>query len=292
MPIEGKIPNTYKKSTQRGWYSKWERLDPRGKSSKEKTLMIKELVSQRNTYLSAIKTLKYVIQKQKELYQYKASLKQGKIRRRNARLEETKEELKEREKELRSRERKIERLIAKLDDKSGTISELEKELNKEGTFNYTLNELNTWKSKYDDLNKRYRRLQMRKRYKPVKKVVVEKEELTAEEKKIKRLAEKPVSEKEYKINTIAESTLNFLKERSMSLELLSCITRLNAIPKLMKKELQLTEKQIHKGEDLGLLSGEYVGAVQNRKYYYITPKGRELVQEYIEYIKKSKSSLI
>ena len=163
---------------------------------------------------------------------------------------------------------------------------------KEGTFNYTLNELNTWKDKYDDLYKRYRRLQMRKRYKPVKKVVVEKEELKAEEKKIKRLAEKPVSEKEYKINTIAESTLNFLREKSISLELLSCITRLNAIPKLMKKELQLTNKHIYKGEDLGLLSGEYVGAIQNKKYYYITPKGRELVKEYIEYIKKSKSSLI
>lgn len=273
-----------RKKSQGQYYSDFKRIDPRGKSSLEKTKMIKDLQRNLKYQLIRIDKLKYVIQKIKELGQYKASLKQSKIRRRDANLEKSKEEIHELEKQIRARERQIGRLIGKLDEKVSTISALEKEIQDEHKPTYLLEQLNKYKALYDLYYGKYRKVLQRKRYKPVAKVIVKKEELTGEEKRVKRMAEKAVTDKMIINSEILVRYGSFSRANKLSIAQLTVLSKAELYKQLYSSDVNVSSTVLNRLEESGYLTSSNLGAISNKKYWYLTTKGKDLLDRLHKYI--------
>lgn len=301
--------------------TKWKRLDIRGKSSKELKDIINELQKVNRYLLRCVKTLDYkeseakklgTVIKNKQKQEDNRAITRAKryervIARQNARklVTEAKSILQSKISDLLSNIRQLRSRIAKglMRERAlrATIRELQKQLeakpSKDLASQFMVDEVNHWKSKYDEARIRANKTLMRKqRVKTVKtKVIVEVErKRTAEEisaLKLKRYLDQPLDKKIANASDIALKSVNFLQSKNLDFVDAQILFKGILFKSFNAKDVGVRNVRLAKMEEKGYISRDKTGLIHLSYYWFLTTKGLELVRDFNKYISNGKNEL-
>ena len=260
-----KRTDKFKKKSYGNFYSEFQRLDVRGKGSKDLKLMVSDLRNAVAYQLGRINKLKYVIICLKKLDKTK-QLANQKIKT----LAKVKEN-NEINQKLGRREDKIEGLDLEITNLEQLIKDQDREITK----------LNKEVDKKEDKIVEVRNRKARGYTRTVK------VPLSEEAKKIERIADNGASKQAVQNLEYVSRTASFLKQHSLPLSLFEVITRTEVLGNVKTKDVGVTYRILNKLTEQGYLhdSNELKGS---SKYWYISLKGKELIRDYRNYLSYSK----
>lgn len=256
------------------YWSPFKTWNPRGRSSKVKEEMIADMYTCMRVLRRRIEKMQYVIDMTKKGHkevvsevkkeQTKARNKlKVKISTREARVERTEEKVAELEKALREsekRERALERKIERMVSREADLKKRLKEKVKTKVV--------------------YRR-----------KVEKEVEKLPVEAERYKRYTAKTLNERGINAQEMATKTLIYLsRTQEVNATQLSVLSEVNIFGTVDKNKLdtQVTKTTISTMTANGLIGSERVG---NKSMLFLTPKGKEIVDGYLNYLSYGKLNM-
>lgn len=258
-----------KRKTLGGYWANIKRWDTRGKSSKDLKLIVEDMRLAITHQLVRIKKIKYVLEiyksrdvtkkllreKEKVAKQRADKLKLSrKVSRREERIEVLDEEMSQLELTIKQQDREIAKLNREIDKKDETISEV--------------------------------RTQKKRGYTKTVKA-----KLTPEAQRIQKLADKGVDERTLNNLEYLSRTYKFIKERGLTLELLTILTQAEILGEVRSSNMIVKSyKLLNKLVDLGFMtaSGSSAGS---QKYWFVSPKGKQLIKDYKNSLSYGKSVL-
>lgn len=171
--------------------------------------------------------------------------------------------------------------LGRQEDRLKRIRELEKQLEKERTANQTLLEREKARAdKFKAALYRTRGLKRAKRY------ITIPAKLSAEEKRLKSIANKGIDVASYNVYVNSFRLVNFAKDNRITSDLLACMLQIELEGSVTIHSLRTGSRGIlNRGVGQELLSVQPVGAT---KHYYLTVLGMEKVLELKKYIKRRK----
>jgi hypothetical protein len=285
-PIRVKRTDKKPRKTQGNFYSEFRRYDPKGKSTKVKDVMIKELNS----------NVRFQIWRHRKLWYHVHMVKQS---------------FKEYIKEAKKRERRLQRIIEKKERLANKkLTEVREEYQRKLTN--TKNKVNTRDNRVEKLNQELKAFELEKKTKDreiakllrqherdelekkeirsrKRRVVVKKVEqpLPLEVKQMQARLAKPANKRGIDILDVSTKLTKFCEDNGLTDKQLTSLLQCEVDGQLTTANTIVATKNIlHTLEKLGYLSYQMVSG----KYiYFLTPKGQQTVKDYKNYISYGKT---
>lgn len=258
-PNKPKATHKTKKKTVGGFYAEFKRWDSRGKSYAQLKEMIEDM-------RKALIHQSVRIRKHKAVIHFKQEDKSRihrndrlKIYSRNRRIEKREEEIAQLKKELRAGEVREQRLQEKVSLRELRIRNLTKEKNK------VERELTKRKEKPSTLK------------------------VSASVKRLQRILDKPLSDKDINYADFGVKTALFLLDNNLTHQQLLLILQVGLCNGIKTDELARISTTVLKGtRELGYIKSNFLGADRKMHYHYLTTDGEKVFNDYKNYLSYGK----